>query len=127
MTSPGESRPTNSDLSDSIVIKAIDTQIAKLQRVKPALLTLRENGDFSVRTVLVSDLKPRIDVFRRASADDVAIWNKNEFKLGNGRVGADQIFCAAIFEDLLFKWSEIRHAEKKVDGELKGGTGLLKF
>jgi hypothetical protein len=125
--SPPAWTPTDSDLSDPDIIKAIDTQIAELQRVRAGLLKLKEYGDFPVRVVLPANPEPAIDVlFRGASADDVARWNKNEFKLASGRVGADQIFCAARFEDYV-KWSEVLDIERTVDGEYKRDQGLLKF
>lgn len=111
-------------------MKAIDTHIAELQRIKKALLRLRKYGDFPVRSVLPSDPEARIDVlFRGATAEDVARWNKNEFKLGSGTVGADQVFCAGKFEEYVH-WSEVLDAEKKTDKEMEKGNGdlgLLKF
>jgi len=122
--------PTETDLSDPEIIEAIDTHIAELQRIKTALLKLKKYGDFPVRAVLPSNPEATIDVlFRGVTADDVARWNKNEFKLGSGRVGADQVFCAARFEDNV-KWSEILDAERKVDKEMRNKNGdatLLKF
>ena len=115
--------PSESDLSDPDIVKAIDTHIAELQRVKKALLKLKQYGDFPVRTVLPSNPEARIDVmFRGATAEDVARWNKNEFKLGSGQVGADQVFCAGNFEEYV-RWSEILEAEKKVEREIRRGNG----
>ena len=115
--------PTETDLSDPDIVKAIDTHIAELQRVKTALLKLKQYGEFPVRTVLPSNPEARIDVlFRGATAADVARWNKNEFKLGSGQVGADQVFCAGNFEEYV-RWSEILEAEKKVEREIRRGNG----
>ena len=125
--SPPAWTPTESDLSDPDIVNAIDTHIAELQRVKTALLKLKQYGDFPVRTVLPSNPEARIDVlFRGATADDVARWNKNEFKLGSGQVGAEQVFCAGNFEDYV-RWSEILDAEKKVENEGKRNGELLMF
>jgi hypothetical protein len=128
--SPPAWTPTDTDLSDPDLVKAIDTQIAELQRVKTALLKLKTYGDFPVRAVLPTNPEPTIDVlFRGASADEVARWNKNEFKLSSGRVGADQMFCAGRFEDNV-KWSEVLDAERKVEREMgaaRGDAGLLNF
>ena len=128
--SPPSWTPTETDLSDPEVIEAIDTHIAELQRIKTALGKLRKYGDFPVRTTLESCPEATIDVlFRGATVDDVARWNRNEFKLGSGRVGADQVFCAAGFEENV-KWSEVLDAERKVDGEMRNkgmDPGLLKF
>ena len=75
--SPPAWTPTDTDLSDPDIVKAIDTQIAELQRVKNAILKLKQYGDFPVRTVLPSNPEARIDVlFRGATAEDVARWNK---------------------------------------------------
>ena len=129
--SPPAWTPTDTDLSDPDIVKAIDTQIAELQRVKNAILKLKQYGDFPVRTVLPSNPEARIDVlFRGATAEDVARWNKNEFKLTSGRVGADHVFCAGRFEEYV-RWSEVLDVEKKVEKEMdkenaKDG-GLLKF
>jgi hypothetical protein len=126
--SPPAWTPTESDLSDPDIVGAIDTHIAELQRVKTALLKLKQYGDFPVRTVLPSNPEARIDVlFRGATAEDVARWNKNEFKLGSGQVGGDQVFCAGNFEEYV-RWSEILDVEKKVEKEAPKGNGeLLKF
>ena len=129
--SPPAWTPTDTDLSDPDIVKAIDTQIAELQRVKNAILKLKQYGDFPVRTVLPSNPEARIDVlFRGATAEDVARWNKNEFKLTSGRVGADQVFCAGRFEEYV-RWSEVLDAEKKVEKEMEKANskdgGLLKF
>ena len=120
--------PTESYLSDPDIVDAIDTHIAELQRVKIALLKLKRYGDFPVRTVLPSNPEARIDVlFRGSTAEDVARWNKNEFKLATGQVGADLVFCAGNFEEYI-RWSEILDAEKKVEKEMPKGNGeLLKF
>lgn len=71
-----------------------------------------------------------IDVlFRGATAEDVKRWNKNEFKLSSGRVGADEVFCAGRFEDFV-EWSEVLDVERKVEREMAGKDaegGLLKF
>ena len=75
-----------------------------------------------MRTVLPSNPEASIDVlFRGATAEDVARWNKNEFKLTSGRVGADQVFCAGRFEEYV-RWSEVLDAEKKVDKEMEKDT-----
>jgi hypothetical protein len=121
--SPPAWTPTETDLSDPDIVKAIDTHIAELQRVKNALLKLKHYGDFPVRTVLPSNPEARIDVlFRGATAEDVARWNKNEFKLGSGQVGADEVFCAGNFEAYV-RWSEILEAEEKVEKEMQRGNG----
>jgi len=126
--SPPAWTPTESDLSDPDIVSAIDTHIAELQRVKTALLKLKQYGDFPVRAVLPSNPEAGIDVlFRGATADDVARWNKNEFKLGSGQVGADQVFCAGNFEEYV-RWSDILDVEKKVERETRKGNGeVLRF
>jgi hypothetical protein len=128
--SPPAWTPTDSDISDPDVIKAIDTHISELQRVKKAILKLKRYGDFPVRAVLPSDPEARIDVlFRGATAEDVARWNKNEFKLASGRVGADQVFCAGRFEEYV-AWSEVLDAEKKAEREMERANadrGVLQF
>jgi hypothetical protein len=120
--------PTDTDLSDPDIIKAIDTQISELERVKTAITKLRQYGDFPVRAVLPSNPEASIDVlFRGATEEDVARWNKNEFKLGSGRVGVDQVFCAGKFEEYV-QWSEVLDVERKVEREMKDADGgLLKF
>lgn len=130
--SPPAWTPTDTDLSDPDILSAIDTQISELQNVKKAIIKLKQYGDFPVRTVLPHPREEaRIDVlFRGATAEDVARWNKNEFKLNNGRVGADQVFCAGRFEEDV-RWSEVLDVEGKVDREMERGNnqdgGLLKF
>ena len=128
--SPPAWTPTETDLSDPDLISAIDAHIAELRRVKNALLKLKTYGDLPVRTVIPTNPEATIDIlFRGATAEDVARWNKNEFKLPSGRVGADQIFCAGRFEDFV-RWSEILEAENTVVKEnlnFEGDQGLLKF
>jgi len=129
--SPPSWTPTETDLSDPEIIEAIDTHIAELKRIKSSLTKLKKYGDFPVRATLPSGPEATIDVlFRGVPAEDVARWNQNEFKLGSGRVGADQVFCAAGFEENV-QWSEVLDAERKVDMEMKNkataDTGLLKF
>lgn len=127
--SPPAWTPTDTDLSDPDLLNAIDTHIMELRRVKDALLKLKDYGDFPVRAMLPTDTEARIDVlFRGATAEDVARWNKNEFKLKTGRVGADQVFCAGRFEEFV-RWSEVLDAEKKVDKEMEKAAdgGLLRF
>jgi len=126
--SPPAWTPADTDLSDPDIVKAIDTHIAELQRVKKALLKLKRYGDFPVRATL-PDVEANIDVlFRGATAEDVERWNANEFKLASGRVGADQVFCAGRFEEHV-KWSEILDAERKADREMakNRNEALLKF
>ena len=124
--SPPAWTPVETDLSDPDIVKAIDTQIAELQRVKAALLRLRKYGDFPVRTTL-PDIEAKIDVlFRGATAEDVARWNANEFKLASGIVGADQVFCAGQFEEFV-RWSEVLDVEKRVDLEMARKNDVLKF
>ena len=126
--SPPAWTPADTDLSDPDIVKAVDTHIAELQRVKKALLKLKRYGDFPVRATL-PDVEANIDVlFRGATAEDVERWNANEFKLPSGRVGADQLFCAGRFEEYV-NWSEILDAERKADREMARGKneGLLKF
>jgi hypothetical protein len=127
--SPPTWTPTDSDLSDPDIEKAIDTHIAELQRIKTAIQKLRQYGDFPVRAVLPSNPEATMDVlFRGATAEEVARWNKNEFRLASGRVGADTVFCAGRFEEFV-KWSEGLDAEKKAEREMavKADGGLLKF
>jgi hypothetical protein len=127
--SPPVWTPTETDLSDPDVIKAIDTHIDELQRIKKAILKLKKYGDFPVRAVLPSNSEATIDVlFRGASVEDVARWNKNEFKLSSGHVGADQAFCAGRFEEFV-RWSDVLDVEKKVEREMKANVdgGVLKF
>ena len=125
--SPPTWTPVDTDVSDPDLVNAIDTHIAELKRVKSAILKLRQYGDFPVRGRIS---EANIDVlFRGASAEDVKRWNKNEFKLTSGRVGADQVFCAGRFEDFV-QWSEVLDAERKVEKEMAakaGDGGLLKF
>jgi len=126
--SPPGWTPTDTDLSDPDIFKAIDTHITELQRVKKALLKLKRYGDFPVRATL-PDVEAKIDVlFRGATADDVERWNANEFKLTTGCVGGDQVFCAGRFEEYV-NWSEILDAERKADREMakNKNEGLLKF
>jgi hypothetical protein len=126
--SPPAWTPTETDLSDPDIVKAIDTQIAELRRVKAALVRLRKYGDFPIRATL-PDVEAKIDVlFRGATAEDVARWNANEFKLASGLVGADTMFCAGRFEEFV-RWSEVLDVERRVDREMlaRNKNEVLKF
>lgn len=75
------------------------------------------------------DSEAKIDVlFRGATAEDVARWNANEFKLTSGLVGADTVFCAGRFEEFV-RWSEVLDVERRVDREMlaRNKNDVLKF
>jgi hypothetical protein len=128
--------PSRAGVQDPDLLSAVTSQLRDLERVVGAITKLRSYGDFPTRVLVAEDTREvSLDVlFPGATTEDVARWNREEFKLGTGRVGQDEGGWRTRGYEENVEWSEVLDVERRDQREgimlfweeLKGLEGRIR-